>query len=161
MDKREGRAAQTSSCHLTLAYFNFLKYTPLQSMLLPFCGWYFKFLGRLTQVSPPNIFAQNKWSMCKGCLREYPPSFPPSPHAYFQTNDLSLSRCVSQLSEGDVRLGVGNTLVCLNCLFPPLFVFPVLYSTYLISLRLSVRVSHQFKLLKCQTLRGYVTCQGI
>lgn len=137
MDKRGGRAAQTFSCHLTLAQLPKIHPSPIH--VTSFLWLIFQMSGKAdSSFSTKHLCSKQielKRSMCEGCLREYPPSFPPSPHAYFQTNDLSLSRCVSQLSEGDVRLGVGNTLVCLNCLFPPLFVFFLCYT---------VRISYLF-----------------
>jgi len=52
---------QLSLFPVILLWLNFLKYTPLQSMLLPFGLWYFKFLGKVTQVSPPNILFKTNW----------------------------------------------------------------------------------------------------
>lgn len=52
---------QLSLSPVILLQLNFLKYTPLQSMLLPFCLWYFIFLGKLTQVSLPNILFKTNW----------------------------------------------------------------------------------------------------
>lgn len=61
---------QLSLSPVILLQLNFLKYTPLQSMLLPFCLWYFKFLGKLTQVSPPNILFKTN------CENIHPPFHP-------------------------------------------------------------------------------------
>lgn len=98
MNKKGGRAAQSFSCHLTSAQKSHMHPSPIHATsFLPIFH-----ISVIAGFSTEHLF-QNKCtksrrvrSVCKGCLREYPPSFPPSPHAYFQTNDLSLSRC-----EGD------------------------------------------------------------
>lgn len=110
MNKKRGRAAQSFSCHLTSAQKSHMHPSPIHATsFLPIFH-----ISVIAGFSTEHLF-QNKCtksrrvrSVCKGCLREYPPSFPPSPHAYFQTNDLSLSRCVSQLSEGDWGWGWGT-----------------------------------------------------
>lgn len=82
----------------------------------------------------------------KICLSKYLKENPHSPLMHTcNTNDFSQSRCVSQLSESAMRLGVGNTLSQSS-------VFTLFLSTFYLPFPYAKHISSLQSLLSAQTL---------
>lgn len=161
MDKRGGRAAQSFSCHLTLAQLPKIHPPPIH--VTSFLWLIFQISGKADSSFSTKHLAQNKSSPSDRCVKGVWENILPPFHPLLMHTSKQMTFPYPDVFHSWVKETWGwgwGTRSSVSTVYFLLFL-SFLCSTYLISLWLSLRVSHQFKLLKCQTLRGYVTCQGI